>query len=73
MRVVNNNSFSYQNKSLDKCLQTAEKEKKWNYLEAYLQKRRHFYPFVILIDGLLGMEAEATLNRLSVRLTTKWK
>ena len=43
------------------------------YLEACLQKRQHFYPFVASVDGLLGVEATATLKRLAIRLTTKWK
>ena len=42
------------------------------YLEACLQKLRHFYPFVALVDGLPGVEATATLKRLASRLATKW-
>ena len=43
------------------------------YLEAFLQQRRHFSPFVALVDGLLGVESTATLKRLAIRLATKWK
>ena len=43
------------------------------YLEAYFQQRRRFSPFVASVDGLLGVEATATLKRLSSRLDTKWK
>ena len=43
------------------------------YLEACLQQRRHFSPFVALVDGLLGVEATANLKRLASCLATKWK
>ena len=43
------------------------------YLEACLQKRRHFSPFVTSVDRLLGVEATATLKMLASRLATKWK
>ena len=42
------------------------------YLEACLQQRRHFSPFVTLVKRLLGMEETATLKRIASRLTTKW-
>ena len=32
-----------------------------------------FSPFVALVDGLLGVEATATLKRITSRLATKWK
>ena len=43
------------------------------YLESCLQQRRHFSPFVTSVDGLLEVEATATLKRSANRLTTKWK
>ena len=43
------------------------------YLEACLQQRRHFSPFVASVDGLLGVEAKSTLESLVSRLATKWK
>ena len=43
------------------------------YLEACLQQRRHFSPFVASVDRLLGEEATATLKRVSSRLATKWR
>ena len=43
------------------------------YLVPYLQQRRHFSPFGASVDGLVGVEATATLKRLSSRLATKWK
>ena len=73
MREVNTDALTYQTKAPEKCLYEAEKGKKKMYLEACLQQRRHFYPFVSLVDGLLGVEATATLTRISSRLATKWK
>ena len=43
------------------------------YLEACLKQRQHFSPFVVSVDGLLGVEATATLKRIASRLATKWK
>ena len=43
------------------------------YLEACLQQHWHFSPFVASVDGLLGVEATATLKRIASRLATKWK
>ena len=57
----------------EKCLQEAEREKSWMYLEACLQHRQHFSPFFASVDGLLGVEETETLNRLASRLATKWK
>ena len=55
------------------CLHDTERGKKRMYLEACLQQRRHFPPSVTLGDGLLGVAAMATLKRLAIRLSTKWK
>ena len=43
------------------------------YLEACIQQCRHFSPFVASVDGLLGLEATATLKSIASRLATKWK
>ena len=43
------------------------------YLEACLQQRRHFSPFVASVDKLLEVEATTTLKRIASRLSTKWK
>ena len=54
-------------------MQEAEKGKKRMYLTACLQQRRNFSPFVASVDGLMGVEAKATLKRISSRLATKWR
>ena len=73
MCVVNNDALTYLEKALEKCLHEAEKGKKKMYLGACLQQRRHFSPFVSSVDGLLGVEATATLKRIASRLATKWR
>ena len=73
MRVVNTDALTYQSKAPEKFLYEAKKGKKKMYLEACLQQRRHFSPFVALADRLLGVEETATLKRIASRLATKWK
>ena len=73
MCVVNTDAPTYQKKEPEKCLHEAEKGKKKMYQEACLQQRRNFSPFVASVDGLLGVEATATLKRTARRLATKWK
>ena len=73
MHVVNTDAVSYQFKTLEKCLETAEREKKKNYLQYLLDKYRQLTPFVASVDGFLGVEAEATLKGISSRQAQKWK
>ena len=73
MRVVNTDTPTHRTKDPAKCLHEAKRGKKRMYLEACLQQRRHFSPFVALVDGLLGVEELATLEMLGTRLATKWK
>ena len=73
MRVVNTDASTHRMKDMERCLHEAERGENRMYLEACLQQRRHFYPFAASVDGLLGVEATATLKRLDSRLATKWK
>ena len=73
MRVVNIDAKSHSAKQPEKCLQEEERDKKRMYLEACIQQRRHFYPFFASVDGLLSVEATATLKRIDSRLATKWQ
>ena len=41
------------------------------YLEACLQRRRHFLPFIASVDGILGVDARDALNRIAGSLTKK--
>ena len=70
MHVVNTYTKTQALKTPEKCLQEAERGKKWMYLEACLQQRRHFSPFVASVYGMLVVEATATLKMLASRLAT---
>jgi hypothetical protein len=52
-------------------LSAHEREKKKKYLGACLEQRRHFSPFVVSTDGLLGKEAKILLRKLSAILAEK--
>ena len=73
MRVVNTGTAFYQSKTPEKFLETNKRLKKRKYINSYLNKRRHFTPFVALVYGLLGVEMEVTLKRISSRFVQNWK
>ena len=54
-----------------KVLAAHEREKKRKYLEPCLEQRRHFTPFVVSTDGLIGKEGKTLLKLLSARLAEK--
>jgi hypothetical protein len=56
-----------------KVLEGHEREKKKKFLEACLEQRRHFSPFVASMDGLLGKESRTLLKKLSALLAEKWE
>ena len=73
MHVVSTDTKSHSVKTPEKCLQEVERVKKKMYLEACLQKCRHFFLFITSVDRLLCVEAAATLKRISSRLSKKWQ
>ena len=73
MRVVNTDANSHWAKIPEKCLQDTERAKKNMYLDSYPQYCQHFLPFIVSINGLLGVEATATLKSIASRLTKKWR
>ena len=72
MRVMNTDAKSHSEKTPEECLQDAERVKKKIYVNACLQQRINFYLFVSSVDGMLGVEATATLKRLASFLAIKW-
>ena len=73
MRVLNTDALTHQTKGLRSVSMRRNEGKKKIYLEAFLQQRRYFSPFVASVYGLLGVEATAALKMLDSRLATKWK
>ena len=71
VRVVNLDAASHSRKNPHKVLRAGEREKKQQYLVSCLAQWRHFTPFVVSADGLLGDEAEALAKRLSSKLAKK--
>ena len=70
---MNTDAPTHQRKDPEKCLHEAKRGKKKIYLEACLHKGCNFSPFVASVDGLLGVEATATLKRIASCLAPKWK
>ena len=54
-------------------VESQEREKKRKHLGPCLENRRHFTPFVLSVDGLLGREAKTFAKRLAVKLAGKWQ
>ena len=73
MRVINTDAKSHIAKAPEKCLQEAKRGKNRMDLATCLQQRRHILPSFALVDGLLGVEATATMKMLAICLATKWK
>jgi len=72
VRVTDLDAKSNRSRDPAKVLESHEKEKKKKYLEPCLKQRRHFTPFVVSTDGLLGKEAKTLLKVLSTLLAEKW-
>jgi hypothetical protein len=73
VRVTDTDAKSYCHRAPDKVLESGEKLKKKKYLEACLEQRRHFTPFICSVDGLLGREARTFAKRLAAKLAQKWQ
>jgi hypothetical protein len=73
VRITDVDSKTQRSKDPHKVLKVYQREKKKKYLEACLEQRRHFSPFVALTDGLLGKESQALLKQLSALLAEKWE
>jgi hypothetical protein len=73
VRVTDTDSKACCKRTPFKVLESQEKEKKWKYLGACLENRRHFTPFVLSVDGLLGREAKTFAKRLAGKLAGKWQ
>ena len=67
VRVTDTDSKSYCKRTPFKVLESQEKEKKRKYLWTCQENRRHFTPFVLSVDGLLGREAKTFAKRLAVK------
>ena len=71
IQIVNTDSRSHRNRSPEAVLKTAERNNKKKHLNHCQQQRRHFTPFVVSTDGMLGDEANAMVKRLALVLSQK--
>ena len=58
---------------MDAILTKHEREKKKKYLSSCTEQRRHFTPFVVTTDGVLGREADHFIRHIAKKLSTKWE
>jgi hypothetical protein len=72
VRVTDLDYKSSLSKDPHKVLAQHERAKKKKYLEACTEQRRHFSPFVVSTDGVMGKEARAILRHLSALLADTW-
>eukprot|EP00957_Ditylum_brightwellii_P212039 15366888-Ditylum_brightwellii.AAC.2 len=71
-RVTDTDAKFYISWPLESDLKSQEKKKdKW--LNACLEQRQYFLPFVVSVDGMLGHEASMVLKQLSQKLAGNWK
>ena len=73
IRVTDTDQPSYVKRDPERVLQSHEKEKKKKYLRPCHQQRRAFTPFVVSVDGLIGIEAKNVMKAISRRLAKKWQ
>jgi hypothetical protein len=72
MRVTYLDGPTNSTKAVDTILRQHEQEKKNKYLGPCIKARKHFTPFVVSTDGMLGPEAKKTLQRASGKIAKKW-
>eukprot|EP00978_Attheya_sp_CCMP212_P037221 scaffold174009_cov63-Attheya_sp.AAC.1 len=73
IRMANVDLGSYLTSTPEKVLSRQEMEKKKKYLQACLDKRRNFTPFVSSTDRLMGREATAFVKRLASMKASHWR
>ena len=72
VKVMNLDSKTHRTTDPLATLARGEASKKKKHLQACMKQRRHFTPFIVSIDGLVGVEATALMKCLSWRLSQKW-
>jgi hypothetical protein len=73
VRFTDTDAASHVARPVQSTLAKAENEKKTKHGDACEQRHASFTPLVISVDGALGRESKAFLNRLSNQLAHKWE
>lgn len=71
VRVTDTDAKSYKDQDPSKVLANQEREKKRKYLNLLLDQHKHFTPFVVSVDGLIGKEAHTLVKKLAELLAEK--
>jgi hypothetical protein len=71
IRVTNTDASSHRGMTVAAVMRAQEQEKRRKHGPACAQRRSHFTPFVMSVDGALGEEAEDFVNRLAEGLAMK--
>ena len=71
VRITNLDAPSMSHREPEAVLLSQERKKKKKHLQACLFQRRHFFPFVVSCDGVLGTEAKVELQNVAGSLTKK--
>jgi hypothetical protein len=72
IRVTNTDASSHRDRTVAAVLRAQEREKRLKHGPACAQRRAHFVPIVMSVDGALGEEAEDFVGRLAEGLAVKW-
>ena len=73
MRIVNLDTGSYLRQTSAKALATAEKEKKYKYLQPFMERRSTLTPMLYSVDVITGTEAIVSHQRLASLLRNNLK
>ena len=63
---------SYRHRPVIAVINSAEEEKKTKYNSEVEARRGSFSPFVVSVDGFVGLEAGRVLKRIAEALSWKW-
>ena len=72
VRICDVNQPSCLTKNPSAITESGEVEKKRKHLNSCLKQRRHFIPFVVSYEGMMGREANSFVYRLSKRFYKRW-
>ena len=72
VRICDVHQPSHANRKPASILKSSENDKKKKCLQPCMEQRRHFTPFVVSCEGLMGREADVFLCRMAKKLAQKW-
>ena len=70
--ILSTDTASYDGRHPHKIMSQHERSKKEKYIEACLERRRHFMPLVFSVEGVMGEERKEATEQLTDVLSKKW-